>query len=97
MIFIDEEELFRLKHSYLYRDLPLAYIFFKELVRKEMFQKGLIEADLFSNFYSKYSEGFIETMFPDSSFLILNFHEKKCFIIHTSRGLFKEFDMVIRS
>lgn len=95
-MFISEEELFSLKHSYLYRDLPLSYIFLRELMRKDMFSKG-IEQHFFENYYSKYSEHLIETMFPDSSFLILNFYEKKIFVISTSRGLFKEFDMLVRS
>lgn len=92
-MFIDEEELFRLKHSYLYKDLPLAYIFFKELVRKDMFSKG-IEGHFFENYYSKYAEGYIETMFPDSSFLVLNFRESKGCVIHASRCLFKEFNLI---
>ncbi|WP_157686397.1 hypothetical protein [Kingella negevensis] len=32
--FISEKELFDFQKSYLYKDLPLAYIVYKELVRK---------------------------------------------------------------
>ena len=40
-MFISEEDLYKLQNSsHLYRGLPMAFIFYKELVRKEVFHTG---------------------------------------------------------
>lgn len=90
-MFIDERELFRLQQSHLYRDYPLAYIFYREFVRKGIFKKPL-ERHLFENYYTKYFPYGSETMFQDGSFLILNFRETKAYVIHSSSCLFKALD-----
>ncbi|XXQ68522.1 hypothetical protein ACKLNO_01225 [Neisseriaceae bacterium B1] len=89
--FITEKELYQLQQSYLYRDLPFAYIFYRELIRKKNIAE-CVESYWFWNFYSKFNDEKIETMFPDNSFFVLNFKEKKCYVIHPTRGLFKEFN-----
>ncbi|ULJ64607.1 hypothetical protein MIS33_10835 [Wielerella bovis] len=89
--FISEKELFNLQHSHLYRDLPLAYIFFRELMRKRVLFQPQINFEIFYNFFSRFDDGGVEMMFADHSYLKIRFDEGKCYVIHPQRNLFKEF------
>ena len=62
--FISHKELMHLQCSYLYKDLPFAYIFYREAKRTKKFE--CFSFDDFSNFYLKWSSDMnnVEILFP---------------------------------
>lgn len=90
---ISEEELYRLQNaSYLYRGLPMAFIFYKELVRKKVFHTGF-GMEQVHNYFSRWSDESVEVMFPDHSYLKVRFKNAKCFVICPYKEIYKEFSI----
>lgn len=94
-MFISEEDLYKLQNSsHLYRGLPMAFIFYKELVRREVFHTGF-GMDQVHNFFNRWADDYrVEVMFPDHSYLRIRFDNAKCFVICPHKELYKELPII---
>lgn len=90
-MFMTEKELVMSNHSsYLYRDLPYAVIFYREMKRKDVFKKQL-NVMLFNNFFHRFSDNRIEVLFPDNSTLLIELEQAKVYVSHPNSLFFEEF------
>lgn len=92
-MFLSEYQLIQFKtSSHIYRDLPMALIYYRELMRKGVFKKPF-SFDIFRNFFSRYDEDFIEIQFPDSSTLLIKLDKASCYVSYPRAMFFKEYPM----
>lgn len=92
-MFISEQDLYQFQATgYLYRGLPMAFIFFKELERKGKLNSEIFQSD-FQNFFTRWDDDMTETMFPDHSYLKIDFKEARVYVVQAQRGLYKVFDI----
>lgn len=83
-MFMTEQELHHFKNgSYMYKGLPYAVIFYRELKRKNAFNSKL-NIQLFINFFNRYDVQYqrLEVLFPDNSTLLIDFKQRKCHVYH---------------
>ncbi|SAY50690.1 Uncharacterised protein [Neisseria weaveri] len=93
-MFITEYHLIQFKtSSNIYRDLPLALIYYRELKRKDVFRKPF-SFDIFRNFFHRYDEDFIEIQFPDASTLLIKLDEASCYVSYPRKMFFKQYPML---
>lgn len=93
-MFISEYHLVKFQtDSHIYRDLPQALIYYRELIRKGVF-KTLFSFDIFRNFFHRYDRDFIEIQFPDSSTLLIKLDEAKCYVSYPRAKFFKDYPML---
>lgn len=84
-MFISEVDLYQMKMtSYLYKDLPYAVIFYRELKRKDFLKADKLNPNLFYNFFNRFDPVIrrLEILFPDNSTLIFDFKVNKCYVYH---------------
>ena len=92
-MFLSEYQLIQFKtSSHIYRDLPMALIYYRELMRKGVFKKPF-SFDIFRNFFSRYDEDFIEIQFPDASTLLIKLNKASCYVSYPRAMFFKEYPM----
>ncbi|MDO4694178.1 MAG: hypothetical protein Q4A62_06075 [Eikenella sp.] len=92
-MFISEEELYRLKqNSYMYKDLPMSVIFYRELKRKGIFKAKNIPFALFHNFFHRIIGPRVEVMFPDGSSLAISFDLRLIHAFHPLVLFVEEYD-----
>jgi hypothetical protein len=93
-MFISEYHLIQFQNdSHVYRDLPQALIYYRELMRKGIFKKP-VPLSLFKNFFHRYDDDFIEIQFPDSSTLLIRSDEATCYVSHPRTKFFKDYPML---
>ena len=81
-MFILEYHLIQFQqNSHIYRDLPMALIFYRELIRKDIFKKGF-SLEHVRNYFHRFDDDFIEVLFPDSSTLMIKFDKSVCHVYH---------------
>ncbi|WP_066568901.1 hypothetical protein [Snodgrassella sp. CFCC 13594] len=82
---ISEAELYQMKMtSFIYKDLPYAVIFYREMKRKNFLVAEKLNPNLFYNFFNRFdpNQRRLEILFPDNSTLIFDFKVKKCHVYH---------------
>lgn len=94
IMFISEYHLIQFQiGSHIYRDLPQALIYYRELMRKGVF-KAPFSFDIFRNFFHRYDRDFIEIQFSDASTLLIKLDEAKCYVSHPRTKFFKDYPML---
>ena len=92
-MFILEYHLIQFQqNSHIYRDLPMALIFYRELIRKDIFKKGF-SLEHVRNYFHRFDDDFIEVLFPDSSTLMIKFDKSVCYFYLLRSSYFKEFNI----
>lgn len=95
MYFLNKQQLLDTKQSYdFYKDKPLAYVFYAEMIRKGLFDSDkLIYSSYFIDFFTRHSDDKIEVIFNDFSFLAFDFKESKSYVMCPSSHYFKVFEL----
>ncbi len=95
-MFITEAELYQFKMtSYMYKGLPYAVIFYRELKRKDHLKAEKLNPNLFYNFFNRFDpqHSRLEVLFPDNSTLLIDFKIRKCNVYHPQSHFMDNFDL----